>query len=244
MTFARFPRHSPSPARAPMYIWPVVAGLRGRSGRRGACRSGDRRCVVVALVAVIVACSALVALTVGGTTPASAATLKDAHAGAGGRPARVVRLLAGRLRRRHLLLRGRRLLRLDRHNDPQRAGGGHGRDPGQQGVLAGRLRRRRLLLRQRPVPRFHWRRAPQPPDRRHRRHAHRRRVLAGRLRRRDLRLRQRPVLRLHGRASRSTARSWAWPPRPRRRVLAGRLRRRDLRLRLRPGSTVRPATRP
>ncbi len=60
-----------------MYIWPVVAGLRSRNERRGACRSGNRRCVVVALVAVIVTCSALVALAFDGATPTSAATLKQ-----------------------------------------------------------------------------------------------------------------------------------------------------------------------
>ena len=59
------------------------------------------------------------------------------------------RLLAGRLRRRHLHLRRRRLPRLDRRHPPQPADRRHGRDPDGHGLLAGRLGRRHLHLRRR-----------------------------------------------------------------------------------------------
>ena len=57
------------------------------------------------------------------------------------------RLLARRLRRRHLLLRRRQLLRLDRVVGAQPAHGGNGPEPGSRGVLAGGLRRRHLRVR-------------------------------------------------------------------------------------------------
>ena len=56
-------------------------------------------------------------------------------------------LLAGGLRRRHLRLRRRRLLRLHRGDAPQQADRRHGRHPRRQGLLVGGLRRRHLLLR-------------------------------------------------------------------------------------------------
>ena len=58
-------------------------------------------------------------------------------------------LLAGRLRRRHLQLRRRRLPRLDRGAPSGSAGRRHGRHPDRAGLLAGRLRRRHLHLRRR-----------------------------------------------------------------------------------------------
>ena len=51
------------------------------------------------------------------------------------------------VRRRHLLLRGRLLLRLDRGHAPQPAHRGHGRHPRRPRLLAGGLRRRHLHLR-------------------------------------------------------------------------------------------------
>ncbi len=68
------------------------------------------------------------------------------------------RLLAGGLRRRHLLLRRRPVLRLHRCHPPQPAHRGHGGDARRRRLLAGCLRRRHLLLRERasssapPVP--------------------------------------------------------------------------------------------
>ncbi len=59
-------------------------------------------------------------------------------------------LLAGRLRRRHLRLRRRRLRRLDGRPAAQPAGGRDGRDPDRRGLLAGRRRRRHLRLRHAP----------------------------------------------------------------------------------------------
>ena len=57
------------------------------------------------------------------------------------------RLLAGGLRRRDLLVRGRHLLRLHRRHRLEPAHRGHGRDARRQGVLAGGVRRRGVLLR-------------------------------------------------------------------------------------------------
>ena len=56
-------------------------------------------------------------------------------------------LLARRLRRRHLHLRRRHVLRLDRGHPPQPAHRGHGRHSRRSGLLARRLRRRDLHLR-------------------------------------------------------------------------------------------------
>ena len=58
-------------------------------------------------------------------------------------------LLARRLRRRHLQLRRRPVLRVDGQHPPQQAHRRHGRDPRRQGLLARGLRRRHLQLRRR-----------------------------------------------------------------------------------------------
>ena len=71
------------------------------------------------------------------------------------------RVLAGRLRRRHLRLRRRRLPRLDGWAAAQPSHRGHGRHAGRRRVLAGRRRRRCLRLRRRRVLRFD--RGPHPP---------------------------------------------------------------------------------
>ena len=101
------------------------------------------------------------------------------------------RLLAGRLRRRHLRLRRRPLLRLRRRDPSQPAHRGHGRRRPTARLLAGGLRRRHLLLRRRQLLRLHRRHPPQPAHRGHGGHARRRRLLAGGLRRRHLLLRRR-----------------------------------------------------
>ena len=106
------------------------------------------------------------------------------------------RLLAGGLRRRHLQLRRRPLLRLDRRDGPQPTHRGHGRHPRRPGLLAGGLRRRHLQLRRRPLLRLDRRARPQQTHRGHGRHPRRQGLLAGGLRRRHLQLRRRPLLRL------------------------------------------------
>ena len=63
-------------------------------------------------------------------------------------------LLARRLRRRHLHLRRRRVLRLDGRHPPERAHRRHGAHARRQGLLAGGLRRRHLHLRRRQVLRL------------------------------------------------------------------------------------------
>ena len=90
----------------------------------------------------------------------------------------------GGLRRRHLRLRRRPVLRLDRRHPPQPADRGHGRHGRRRRLLAGGLRRRDLRLRRRPVLRLDGRHPPQPADRGHGRHRRRRGLLAGGLRRR------------------------------------------------------------
>ena len=77
------------------------------------------------------------------------------------------RLLARRLRRRHLQLRRRHVLRLHRRHPPQQAHRRHGRHPRRQRLLARRLRRRHLQLRRRRLLRLDRRHPPQPADRRH-----------------------------------------------------------------------------
>jgi hypothetical protein len=141
-------------------------------------------------------------------------------------------LLAGGLRRRHLLLRRRRF-----HGS---TGGMHLNQPivgmaatPTGGLLAGGLRRRDLLLRRRRLPRLDRRaHLNQPivgmaatPDGQ--------RLLAGGLRRRDLLLRRRPLLRLDRRhAPQPAHRGHGRHPR-RPGLLAGGLRRRHLLLRRR-----------
>ena len=78
---------------------------------------------------------------------------QQAHRGHGGH-ARRQGLLAGGLRRRHLHLRRRQLLRLDRGHAPQQAHRGHGGHARRQGLLAGGLRRRDLHLRRRQLLRL------------------------------------------------------------------------------------------
>ena len=58
-------------------------------------------------------------------------------------------LLVGRHRRRHLLVRGRGFLRLDRCVAAQQADRRHGRDADREGLLDGGVRRRHLLVRRR-----------------------------------------------------------------------------------------------
>ena len=118
------------------------------------------------------------------------------------------RLLAGRLRRRHLQLRRRHLLRLDRQSQAEQAGRRYGLDavragsgwrtgqPGWSRLLARGLRRRHLQLRGRRLLRLHRRHHAEQADRRHGADARRQGLLAGGLRRRHLQLRRRRLLRL------------------------------------------------
>ena len=109
------------------------------------------------------------------------------------------RVVARRLRRRHLLVRRRRLPRLHRRGPSQQADRRHGRDANRQGLLALRQRRRHLRLRRRRLPRLHRRDPSQQADRRHGREPDGERLLALRQRRRHLRLRRRRLPRLHRR---------------------------------------------
>ena len=68
------------------------------------------------------------------------------------------RLLARRIRRRHLQLRRRRLPRIHRRHPPQPADRRHGRNTHRPRLLARRIRRRHLLLRRRRLPRIGRRR--------------------------------------------------------------------------------------
>ena len=108
------------------------------------------------------------------------------------------RLLAGGLRRGHLQLRRRRLLRLGRVPPPQPAHRRHGGDPRQPRLLARGLRRGHLQLRRRHVPGLaRWPAAEQA----HRRHGGQplgAGLLAGRLGRGHLHLRRRHVPGLGG----------------------------------------------
>ena len=61
-------------------------------------------------------------------------------------------VLDGGIRRGHLRLRLRRVLRLDGRPQPESSGQRHGVDPEGRRVLAGGVRRRHLRLRRRPVP--------------------------------------------------------------------------------------------
>ena len=107
-------------------------------------------------------------------------------------------LLARRLRRRHLQLRRRHLLRLDGVDRTQQARRRHGRDDRRQRVLARGLRRRHLQLRRRHVLRLHGVHPPEPADRRHGPDSRWQRVLARRVRRRHLHVRRRRLLRIDG----------------------------------------------
>ena len=143
------------------------------------------------------------------------------------------RLLDGRLRRRHLLLRGYPLLRLDRRPHPQQA---HRRSqPHQQPewLLDGRLRRRHLLLRQRQLLRLDRRPHPQQAHRGHVGDPGRQGVLAGGIGRRGLRLRRRRLLRVDRRPEAGPADRGHGPDPRRQGLLAGGIGRRGLRLRRR-----------
>ena len=112
------------------------------------------------------------------------------------------RLLAGRVRRRDLLLR-RSVLRLDRQPacSTSRSNGMAATTDGKR-LLVRRLRRRDLRLRRRRLPRERGRPAARRPDRRDGRRPRDRRLLAGGRRRRRLRLRRR---RSSGRAETGSA---------------------------------------
>ena len=109
------------------------------------------------------------------------------------------RILAGRLRRRHLQLRRRRLLRLHRRHPAEPAHRRDGGDVIEAGLLLRGLRRRDLQLRRRRLLRVDGRQAPQPAHRGDGHHPHRKGVLARGLRRRHLHLRRRRLPRLHRR---------------------------------------------
>ena len=93
-----------------------------------------------------------------------AATRSSPSSGSAGLPARRHRrrraaelvVLAGRVRRRHLHLRQRRLLRLDGRPAAEPADRRHGADAVQEGLLAGGLRRRDLQLRRRRASTARW----------------------------------------------------------------------------------------
>ena len=161
---------------------------------------------------------------------------RAAHAGA-----RRARLLAGRLRRRHLLLRRRRVLRLDRRHrtstsrswawPPPRTGGATGWWPptaacSPSATPASTARPGALRL--------------NAADRGHGRHPGRERLLAGGLRRRRVRLRRRRLRGLDGRTAPQRARRRHRRGRRRPRLPAGGLRRRHLRLRVGALRTARP----
>ncbi len=99
------------------------------------------------------------------------------------------RLLGGRVRRRHLQLRRRRILRFHGRQAAQRAGRRHRRDTGRTRVLGGRVGRRHLRLRRRRILRFHGWQAAQQADRGDRPRHRRQRLPRGGQRRGRLRLR-------------------------------------------------------
>ena len=110
---------------------------------------------------------------------AGAPDAQRARRGHGGH-ARRGRLLAGGLRRRHLRLRRRRLLRLHRLAAAERAHRGHGGGARRRRLLAGRLRRGRLHLRRRRLRGLARRHAAPGAGGGPGGHAGRRRLLAGR----------------------------------------------------------------
>ena len=141
------------------------------------------------------------------------------------------RLLARGLRRGHLQLRRRHVLRLRRRHAPEPAHRRDGRHARRPGLLARRHRRRDLQLRRRHLLRLHGGHPPQPVHRRRGRDARRARLLARRHRRRDLQLRRRHLLRLHGSHPPQRAHRRHGTHRRRPRLLARRRRRRDLHVR-------------
>ena len=124
------------------------------------------------------------------------------------------RLLARGLRRRHLQLRRRHVLRLHGVHPPQPADRRHGGDPRRSRLLARRLRRRHLQLRRRRLLRLHGVHPSQPGHRRHGRHA--RTVAATGSSPPTAASSTTATPRSTGRRgpSDSTSPSWAWPPRP------------------------------
>ena len=165
-----------------------------------------------------------------GSTGGIAAQQADRrHGGDAGRR----RLLAGRLRRRHLRLRRRAVLGLDGEHHAQPADRRHGGHGERERLLAGRLRRRHLRLRRRAVLGLDGEHPPEPARRRHGGHPRRRRLLVRRLRRRHLHLRRRAVLGLDRRHPPERAHRGHDPDARRERVLAGRAGRRGLQLRRR-----------
>ena len=108
-------------------------------------------------------------------------------------------LLGGRLRRRHLRLRRRRLLRFHGRQAAQQADRRHRRRHRRQRLLRGRHRRRRLQLRLGRLLRLGREPAPERPGRRHRGRSGHRGVLDLRHRRWGVQLR-RPVPQFKGSA--------------------------------------------
>ena len=141
------------------------------------------------------------------------------------------RLLARGLRRRHLQLRRRGVLRLRRVHPSQPADRRYGADPRRRRLLARGLRRRHLQLRRRGLLRLHGVHPPQPAHRRYGVHRRRGGLLARGLRRRHFQLRRRRVLRLHGVHPPQPAHRGRGAHRRRRRLLVGRRRRWGLHLR-------------
>ena len=142
-------------------------------------------------------------------------------------------LLARGVRRRHLHLRRRGLLRLQGGkplNTPDRR---HGRHARRRRLLASRLRRGHLQLRRRRLPRLHGGQTTEQADRRHGRDPRRPRLLAGRLRRGHLQLRRRRLPRLHGRQAAEQAHRRHGGHARRAGLLARGFRRRHLQLRRR-----------
>ena len=142
-------------------------------------------------------------------------------------------ILASGIRRRHLQLRRRPVLRLDRFHAPQQARGRHGGDARRQRLLAGGERRRSVRLRRRAVLRVDGEHHAQQADHRHDPHSRRRGLLVDRQRRRGVRVRRRQVLRLHRGRQSGLPDHRRRAELPRRRLLARRRQRPGLQLRRR-----------
>ena len=122
----------------------------------------------------------------------STGSIRSEQTGGGdGGDARRRRVLAGGLRRGHLRLRRRRLLRQHGQHPPQQTGHRHGADPRRRWVLADRVRWWGLRLRRRRLLRLARRRTACHRARRSGADTRRRRVLGTRRQRHRLRLRQR-----------------------------------------------------
>ena len=140
-------------------------------------------------------------------------------------------LLDRGLRRRHLHLRRRRLLRLGRLHPSEQAHRGHGGHAGWRRLLAGGLRRRHLHLRRRRLLRVPGRATPQLAHRGDGSHGRRQGLLAGRRGRRHLHLWRRRLLRLGRLRPPEQARGRHGAGSRRLRLLVGGIRRRHLHLR-------------